>query len=36
MNLMETVQNMSALAGIGIILLGSIWLKDYLKRVVFS
>lgn len=34
MNLMESVQTMSALAGIAMIMLGSAWLKRFLKSCV--
>lgn len=34
MNLMDFVQTMSALAGIAIIMVGSAWLKRFLKALV--
>lgn len=32
MNLLNTLQMLSALSGIAMIALGSLWLKHYLKR----
>lgn len=36
MTIMETVHTMSALAGIAMILIGSAWMKAYLKGMLFG